>query len=228
MKLSDLKSIDQVVEERRASDPEFAAEWDRGAFAREVAAAVIRYRADRGITQQVLADETGLKQSAIGRLELGEQAPSLQTLARLTRATGLRFRLDIARGGVAVPALAPPEEAGVFRFVISFFVLFRSGDALAAGDLHTQGDQLEAALADLGSCNPGLRDPSTSVDVADGSITVELTMAGAGEAEAVRSAVDICRTAIHAIGGGTPSWPSAQESERGTDFRPKAMQFDYA
>jgi transcriptional regulator with XRE-family HTH domain len=228
MKLSDLKSIDQIVEERRETDLEFAAEWDRATFAREVAAAVIRYRADRGITQQILADETGLKQSAVGRLELGEQAPSLQTLAKLTKATGLRFRLDIARGDVAVPVVAPPETAGVFRFAISFSVLFQSGDGLTADELRDQGEQLMEALLDLERCNPGMRDPGTSVDAVDGSVTVELTMTGGDDAAAVRAAMDICRAAIHAIGGGTPAWPSALDSGRGADFRPKAMQFDYA
>ncbi len=35
MRLSDLKTIDEVVEERRRADPAFAAEWERTAHERE-------------------------------------------------------------------------------------------------------------------------------------------------------------------------------------------------
>jgi DNA-binding XRE family transcriptional regulator len=104
MKLSDLKSIDDVVEERRAGDPEFRERWDRAAFARAVAHRIIRYRADHGLTQTQLAKEVGTTQSVIGRLELGEQPPSLATLAKLTAKTGLEFHLDITGGDVALSA----------------------------------------------------------------------------------------------------------------------------
>jgi hypothetical protein len=40
MRMSELKHLDQVVEEHR-DDPEFRAEWDRLAFAREVADRVV-------------------------------------------------------------------------------------------------------------------------------------------------------------------------------------------
>jgi len=44
MKLSEVKTAAQVVEERRQADPEFRREWDREAFARAVAAEVVKYR----------------------------------------------------------------------------------------------------------------------------------------------------------------------------------------
>ena len=92
MKLSELKTIDQVIEERRKSDPPFKSEWDATAFAREVATALVKYRADRGLTQRELAATVGVKQSTIGRWEIGEKPPSLASLAKLTNATGLTFR----------------------------------------------------------------------------------------------------------------------------------------
>jgi DNA-binding XRE family transcriptional regulator len=98
MKLSQMKTLDQVVEEHGQS-PEFVAEWDRAAFAREVATAVVRYRAEHGLTQRQLAAATGITQPAIARLELGETAPSLGTLVKLTKSTNLRFHVDIADGG---------------------------------------------------------------------------------------------------------------------------------
>ncbi|GIE88530.1 hypothetical protein SAMN06264365_112135 [Actinoplanes regularis] len=46
-----------------------------------------------------------LRQPAIARLEKGEDSPGLATLARLTRATGLTFRVDIANGSAGLVAV---------------------------------------------------------------------------------------------------------------------------
>lgn len=48
MKLSEMKSLDQVVEEHR-QDPEFREEWDRLAFAREVANRIVAYRTGQSL-----------------------------------------------------------------------------------------------------------------------------------------------------------------------------------
>jgi ribosome-binding protein aMBF1 (putative translation factor) len=100
MKLSELKTAEQVLDDRR-QDPEFAAEWDRTAFARQVAARIVKYRATHNLTQTELARRIGTTQSVVGRLESGDQPPSLATLAKLTRSTGLEFDLRFAGGSVA-------------------------------------------------------------------------------------------------------------------------------
>lgn len=56
MKLSDLKPVDEVIEERRENDPEFRDEWDRTAFAREVALAVVKFRTERDLSPRGLAE----------------------------------------------------------------------------------------------------------------------------------------------------------------------------
>jgi ribosome-binding protein aMBF1 (putative translation factor) len=99
MKMSDLKSFDQVIAEHR-HDPDFRAEWDRTAFAREVANRVIQYRSDKGLSQRELAAIVGLVQPQIARLEKAEHQPSFETLVKLSRATGLEFHFDVARGNV--------------------------------------------------------------------------------------------------------------------------------
>jgi|SRR6266542_2976116 len=99
MKLSELKSLDQMVEEHR-EDPEFRAEWDRLTFARDVANRVVAYRTERGLSQRELAAMVGLVQPQIARLEKAEHQPSFDTLAKLTRATGLEFRFDVSHGDV--------------------------------------------------------------------------------------------------------------------------------
>jgi transcriptional regulator with XRE-family HTH domain len=82
MRLSDLKSLDQVVEEHR-QEPEFREEWDRLAFAHEVANRVVAYRAEHNLSQRRLATLVGLVQPAIARLEKAEHQPSFDTLPSL-------------------------------------------------------------------------------------------------------------------------------------------------
>lgn len=99
MKLSELRSLDQVIEEHR-QDTEFRAVWDSTALAREVANRVIRYRTDHGLSQREFASMVGLVQPQIARLEKAEHQPSVETLVKLSRATGLEFQLQVAHGDV--------------------------------------------------------------------------------------------------------------------------------
>jgi DNA-binding XRE family transcriptional regulator len=99
MKLTDLAPLEEVIEEHR-TDPEFRRHWDRGAFARQVAVRILRYRSEHALTQSRLAAVIGTTQSVIARLETGEHAPSLQTLAKVSAATGIEFHLDVAQGEV--------------------------------------------------------------------------------------------------------------------------------
>jgi ribosome-binding protein aMBF1 (putative translation factor) len=103
MKLSDMKTIDEVIEDHR-QDPEFRAEWDRLQFARQIAIRVLQYRTDRGLSQRAFAELVGMAQPAIARLESGEHQPTLDTLAKLTKATGLEFHLSAAGGTVELAA----------------------------------------------------------------------------------------------------------------------------
>ena len=99
MKLSDMKALDQVIEEHR-DDAEFRVEWDRLSFAREVANRVVAFRTQHGLSQRNLAAMVGPVQPQIARLEKAEHQPSFDTLARLSRATGLEFRFEVADGTV--------------------------------------------------------------------------------------------------------------------------------
>jgi ribosome-binding protein aMBF1 (putative translation factor) len=82
-------------------DPEFRAEWERTALARAVAEAVIRYRAEHGLSQTALAGLLGWRQPVVARLEAAEHNPSMDTLLTLARTLGLRFHVDVGpRTGV--------------------------------------------------------------------------------------------------------------------------------
>lgn len=225
MKLSDLKTIDQVIEERKQTDPEFADVWDRSAFARAVAIAVIRYRADRNLTQKQLAEITGLKQPAIARLEVGEKPPQLATLAKLSRATGLRFELEIAHGGVAVPASHVEPPSGGLRIAMTFTARHRSGDMLSASKLAEASERILEELRKLEGCNPNMGAPATSFDGSDSTLQIDVGIVTDNALEAVRLADDIARTAIHASGGRTPHWGAP--SDETENNRPESEQFDY-
>ncbi len=51
------------------------------------------------------------------------------------------------------------------------------------------------------------RDPSISVDLADGEVTMSVVVEAANPVDAVGLASGLLRTAIHAAGGATPDWP---------------------
>jgi ribosome-binding protein aMBF1 (putative translation factor) len=76
-------------------DPQFKAEWERTVLARAVAEAVIRYRADRGLSQTALARLLGWRQAVVARLEAAEHNPTMDTVLTLARALGLRVQVEV-------------------------------------------------------------------------------------------------------------------------------------
>jgi transcriptional regulator with XRE-family HTH domain len=78
-----------------AQDDDFAQEWEELAVARAVAAKLISYRARNGLTQSALAEQLGMKQPQIARLELAEHQPSIPMLMRISSALGIEFNIAI-------------------------------------------------------------------------------------------------------------------------------------
>ncbi len=93
--IEQLKTFAAVVAEDQVRDPDFRADWQRLTLAREVAAQLIGYRADNGLSQRALAARLGVSQPRVAMLESGEQNPSIDTLIELSRATGLEFAFDV-------------------------------------------------------------------------------------------------------------------------------------
>ncbi len=104
MKLTDLKTADEVLAEALEADPELRKEWDRLEFARTIASLVIAYRADHDLTQTQLARLLEMHQSAVARLESGEHEPTLPTLLRLARVLDTRFHIEITPVRIEVSA----------------------------------------------------------------------------------------------------------------------------
>ncbi len=117
----------ELLAQRLEQDPEFRVEWERTAFARAVALAVVGYRADHHLSQRHLAAQLGVAQSVIARLELGEHNPSVDTLRRLAQGLGKRFILS---GGPA--ALADTFTLPAGATVLADVVLSDGSRVLAA------------------------------------------------------------------------------------------------
>jgi len=54
---------------KQLENPEFATEWERQRPEREYVEAIIAARMEKDMTQQELADKTGIRQSNISRIE---------------------------------------------------------------------------------------------------------------------------------------------------------------
>jgi transcriptional regulator with XRE-family HTH domain len=111
MKLSEMKTNDELVEEQLRTDPEFRAEWERTALARAVALAIVRYRAEHGLSQRDLAHRLGMKQPQVARLELGEVNPSMETLMRASARLGIEFTIDVRPAGTTVHNVTKRAQA---------------------------------------------------------------------------------------------------------------------
>lgn len=94
-----VKTADEVLAAALGADPQFAAEWERLALARVVAARLIAYRADNGLSQRELAKRLGVSQPRVVELESGEKNPQIETLIKIAAKTGLEFAIDIAPVG---------------------------------------------------------------------------------------------------------------------------------
>jgi transcriptional regulator with XRE-family HTH domain len=94
MTAPDAKSYGTLVGEE-LHDEEFRKEWERLEMARIVAAAVVAYRHDHGLSQRQLAERLGCSQPQVARLEIAETNPSETTLMRLAGRLGMEFNISI-------------------------------------------------------------------------------------------------------------------------------------
>ncbi len=79
---------------KQMDDPEFQAEWEAIQPEMAIAQAVIDARVATGMTQQQLAEVTGIAQGDISKLERGSGNPSVRTLRRLAAGMGKRLKIE--------------------------------------------------------------------------------------------------------------------------------------
>ena len=83
-------------------DPEYRREWERQAFAFEIARAVYGRRTDLGISQEELARRVGTTASAISRIESGRHTARIDTLQRIATALDAQLVVRLEPEPVAV------------------------------------------------------------------------------------------------------------------------------
>ena len=76
-----IKTADEVLAAALEDDPEFAVEWERLALARMVAARLIAYRSENGLSQRELAKRLEVSQPRVVELESGEKNPQIETIS---------------------------------------------------------------------------------------------------------------------------------------------------
>ena len=81
--------------QQKLKDPEFKKEYDRLAPRYEIISQLIKARLEMHLTQQELAEKTGLRQSNISRFEHGNYNPSLDFLEKLAAGLGKTIRLNL-------------------------------------------------------------------------------------------------------------------------------------
>lgn len=84
----------QDFKSKALSNPAVRAEYDALAPEYAIKQALIDARVSSGLTQQQLADRTGINQADISKLESGSANPSLRTLQRLAAGMGMNLRID--------------------------------------------------------------------------------------------------------------------------------------
>ncbi len=97
--------FDDILAEQFAADPEFEQEWNQLALARAVSIELLRYRDEHKLSQRGLAKVLGVSQPRVHELESGEKNPRVETLMKISAATGIEFAIDIAPQN-SKPALA--------------------------------------------------------------------------------------------------------------------------
>ena len=79
---------------KQLENPEFADEWERQRPEREYVKAIIVARMEKDMTQQELADKTGIRQSNISRIENGNCSPTVATLQQIADGVGKTLHIE--------------------------------------------------------------------------------------------------------------------------------------
>ena len=74
-------------------DPEFRETWEADEAEYQMRCAIIQARIETGMTQQQLAEATGMNQRAISRIEMGNTNPTVRTLGRIARGFGKKLEI---------------------------------------------------------------------------------------------------------------------------------------
>lgn len=91
--------IDEVLEKKRRSEPEFKKAWDDSREEYRLIGEMISLRKEEKVTQGELAKLVGSKQQVISRIEKKENSPSLRSFCNILNALGYELRI-VKRGKI--------------------------------------------------------------------------------------------------------------------------------
>lgn len=97
----------EVEEEARAAGPLAVAQLEAFRLHFTLARQLVECRRDQHLTQQELAERSGVGQAEISRIERGQSNPTVSTLAGLTRALGVSIRLVDTSSMAGVQTIDP-------------------------------------------------------------------------------------------------------------------------
>lgn len=86
-------TAEEAAGRRAARSPEYRAQQAERQGFREIAWLIIRYRTEKGLSQEKLAELVGTSHSQISRIESGRHRTNLDTLSRIAHALDLRMVL---------------------------------------------------------------------------------------------------------------------------------------
>ena len=90
-----MSDLQKYIEKRKASDPEFAKDFDVGYEQFKIGVLLKHEREKVGLTQEQLAIKLHTKKTAISRIENHAEDIKLSTLERFAQALGKQLRLEI-------------------------------------------------------------------------------------------------------------------------------------
>lgn len=88
-----MKTLDQFVDEQ-LKNPEFQKEYEKIQPEMDVIRAMVDARVSQNLTQQQLAERTGINQADISKLENGTRNPSLNLLKRLADGMDMILKIE--------------------------------------------------------------------------------------------------------------------------------------
>ena len=83
----------EILLEEMLQDPEFREAWEADEAEYQMRCAIIEARIETGMTQQQLAEATGMNQRSISRIEMGNTNPTVRTLGRIARGFGKKLQI---------------------------------------------------------------------------------------------------------------------------------------
>ena len=79
----------------REDDFEVLVERQRERVKNQILTSYIKLRKEKGITQQEIADRTGIKRTNVARIESGRNAPTIEVLVKLAAALDMELEIRL-------------------------------------------------------------------------------------------------------------------------------------